>query len=209
MELMTCSIFTLMWHSDSSLPECIILKIAKNCLEGLEYLHSKKIIHRDIKCENILMDEKGNVKLADFGLSTPIRKTTRGQMGTLRWMAPELLGGQLYDAKVDIWSLGISILEMIDKSPPYYDLPEREVCEMILSGYTPFFRYKIPSLDLCKTVMTFLSTDLDTRPSATEALERMTFMIHTKRHYSIAQRHVANYVQYHLIQQPRPYECSL
>lgn len=92
-------------------------------------------IHRDIKSDNILLDLKGNIKLADFGYTVqltqkrPLRDTT---IGTPYWEAPEVITGDPYDKKVDVWSLGIMALEMAEGEPPYMDLPPIVVCTKFL-----------------------------------------------------------------------------
>ncbi|GAB6030276.1 p21 protein (Cdc42 Rac)-activated kinase [Chamberlinius hualienensis] len=102
------------------LSELQIAAICKEILQGLKFLHSVGIIHRDIKSCNILLGMNGQIKIADFGLCAQIapeilRITT---VGTLYWTAPEILRNEQYGDKVDIWSFGIVIIEMIDGKPP-------------------------------------------------------------------------------------------
>ena len=95
------------------MPEPAIAYVCKGILQGLAFMHANHRLHRDIKSDNILIDHRGNVKIADFGfainLTTETSKRT-SVVGTPYWMAPELIRGQEYDFKVDVWSLGITLI---------------------------------------------------------------------------------------------------
>uniref|UniRef100_A0A8P0SF29 Serine/threonine-protein kinase TAO3 n=1 Tax=Canis lupus familiaris TaxID=9615 RepID=A0A8P0SF29_CANLF len=106
------------------LQEVEIAAITHGALQGLAYLHSHALIHRDIKAGNILLTEPGQVKLADFG-SASMASPANSFVGTPYWMAPEVIlamdEGQ-YDGKVDIWSLGITCIEMAERKPPLFNM---------------------------------------------------------------------------------------
>ncbi|KAG7334718.1 hypothetical protein KOW79_001314 [Hemibagrus wyckioides] len=108
-----------------ALTENVTRKYTRQILEGMSYLHSNMIVHRDIKGANILRDSAGNVKLGDFGaskrLQTICMSTTgvRSVTGTPYWMSPEVISGDGYGRKADVWSLGCTVVEMLTEKPPW------------------------------------------------------------------------------------------
>ncbi|XP_032940475.1 serine/threonine-protein kinase PAK 3-like [Catharus ustulatus] len=108
--------------------------VSRECLQGLHFLHSRQVIHRDVKSGNILMGMDGSVKLADFGLCaqlSPERSKRSSRVGTPGWMAPEVVRGEAYGPEVDIWSLGIVGLEMAEGEAPYQREARLRVLELI------------------------------------------------------------------------------
>lgn len=147
----------------------------KETLEGLKYLHNRHIIHRDIKSDNILVDQQGNIKLADFGYSAQLtqqRDARSSKVGTLCWMAPELIAGERrYDTKVDIWSVGVFAMELADGNPPYIEEQMAKVVRLILKNETPPFTSTRWSADFQDFVNKCMIRDPNDRPSAEELLK--------------------------------------
>ncbi|KAF7721402.1 signal transducing kinase of the PAK [Apophysomyces ossiformis] len=174
MELMSCSVFGLLYNTTVGLSEAMAIRIAKECLEGLVYLHSKNYMHRDIKCENILLGRSGQVKLADFGLATPLTKENSARLGTAKWMAPEVVSESPYKENVDIWSLAITMIEMMDRVPPLYYLEEpRDIYGEILYGNPPTFNFTVPSAGISELVMWMLNPQPEQRPDARTVLTKI------------------------------------
>ncbi|KAJ6423869.1 hypothetical protein OIU84_024776 [Salix udensis] len=113
----------------------VVIQLALDLARGLSYLHSKKIVHRDVKTENMLLDKTRTVKLADFGVarleaSNPNDMT--GETGTLGYMAPEVLNGSPYNRKCDVYSFGICLWEIYCCDMPYPDLSFSEVTSAVV-----------------------------------------------------------------------------
>lgn len=127
--------------------EKICAYILLKTLQGINYLHSKGIVHRDIKSDNILINRRGEIKIADFGFATQLNKQKRGtvaQVGTVCWMAPELI--QLkkeYNHKVDIWSLGIFAIEIAEGEPPYLHETQARALFNIVTKDPPTIKKKV------------------------------------------------------------------
>jgi serine/threonine protein kinase len=109
-----------------SLPEDCIRAVCASIVLGLEYLHGiANVCHRDIKCGNVLLTSDGNVKLADFGVSAELSNTLNKRktvVGSPYWMAPEVIRESHYDGRADVWSLGITTIEMAEGAPPHANL---------------------------------------------------------------------------------------
>ncbi|XP_022919598.1 serine/threonine-protein kinase 4-like [Onthophagus taurus] len=126
-----------------TLTEDEIACILSDVLKGLEYLHRKKMIHRDIKAGNVLLNSEGHAKLADFGITAQLTHNItkcNTMIGTPYWMAPEVILEIGYDSLADIWSLGVTALEMAEGKPPYADIHPMRALFMIPTRPPPSFQ---------------------------------------------------------------------
>uniref|UniRef100_A0A8C3FEC9 non-specific serine/threonine protein kinase n=1 Tax=Chrysemys picta bellii TaxID=8478 RepID=A0A8C3FEC9_CHRPI len=162
------------------LDEAIISYILYGALLGLQHLHNNRIIHRDVKGNNILLTTEGGVKLVDFGVSaqltsTRLRRNT--SVGTPFWMAPEVIACEQqydysYDARCDVWSLGITAIELGDGDPPLFDMHPVKTLFKIPRNPPPTLLHPEK---WCRGFNHFISQclikDFEKRPSVTHLLE--------------------------------------
>ncbi|KAG9145553.1 hypothetical protein Leryth_026311 [Lithospermum erythrorhizon] len=165
--------------------ESAIASILKETLKALEYLHRHGHIHRDVKAGNILLDTNGEIKLADFGVSASMFDTGDRQrsrntfVGTPCWMAPEVLQpGTGYDFKADIWSLGITALELAHGHAPFSKYPPMKVLLMTIQNAPPGLDYdrdKKFSKAFKEMVAMCLVKDQTKRPTSEKLLKHSFF----------------------------------
>ncbi|RMX47647.1 hypothetical protein pdam_00019136 [Pocillopora damicornis] len=124
--------------------------VCKQMFECLHFLHTHKVIHRDLKAGNLLLTNEGNIKLADFGVSAKNKKTIQRRttfIGTPYWMAPEVIVTETckddpYDYKADIWSAGVTLIELAEMQPPYHDMHPMRVLFKIPKADPPTLQFR-------------------------------------------------------------------
>ncbi|GAB1295915.1 Serine/threonine-protein kinase 10 [Apodemus speciosus] len=170
----------IMLELDRGLTEPQIQVVCRQMLEALDFLHGKKIIHRDLKAGNVLMTLEGDIRLADFGVSAKNLKTLQKRdsfIGTPYWMAPEVVLCETmkdapYDYKADIWSLGITMIEMAQIEPPHHELNPMRVLLKIAKSDPPTLltpsKWSVEFRDFLKIA---LDKNPETRPSAAQLLQ--------------------------------------
>ena len=149
-----------------------IATICYGVLSALAYLHNKKIIHRDVKGENIMVNNNGHVYLTDFGTSILEGPYANTASGTIGFKAPEVLATETYKCNVDVFSLGMTIVQMVTGKYPYANVPAEDIRDLILNNQRPPIQNQetmppnmMDFLNLC------LEWDPACRPSASKLLE--------------------------------------
>ncbi|KAH9485173.1 MAP kinase kinase skh1/pek1 [Psilocybe cubensis] len=171
--------------------EKIVGRLAEGIMQGLAYLHTKKIIHRDIKPSNILLSREGVVKLCDFGVSGELVNSLAGTFtGTSFYMAPERICGHEYTIRSDVWSTGISLLELVQNRFPFPpDLPPIELMMYITTGEPPRLEDE-PGVQWSDEMKDFikltLTVDATTRPTPRDMLDHPWIINIMKHDYNMS-----------------------
>ncbi|XP_035247670.1 serine/threonine-protein kinase PAK 6 isoform X2 [Anguilla anguilla] len=161
--------------SETRLNEEQIATVCEAVLQALAYLHSQGVIHRDIKSDSILLTLDGRIKLSDFGFCAQISKDIpkrKSLVGTPYWMAPEVISKTPYSTEVDVWSLGIMVVEMVDGEPPYFSEAPVAAMKRLRDEPAPTARNTHKISPMLKDFLDrMLTRDPIERASATDLLE--------------------------------------
>lgn len=170
-----------------ALEEPLIAFIIREVLEAVKYLHEQVcVIHRDLKASNILLNDLGQVKLADFGVSAKniLPQTRRNSfIGTPYWMSPEVIRCETdqdasYDSKSDIWSLGITCIEMAEKEPPHNMCAPNRALIRILKSNSPCLTHpNMWSVEFSEFLEKCLAKDPNQRLNARQLLNVLNFYL--------------------------------
>jgi len=157
------------------MPEHLIAQMAKQALEGIHHIHSKRFVHRDVKPENFLVSSRGELKVADFGLMTQLRKDETGVtdvIGTLAYMSPERHNHQEFSFPADIWAIGISLIFCATGKHPFPNPKDYwQLITAITKGQAPTLDKKAFSAEFCDFIDLCVSKEPSERWTAEQLLQ--------------------------------------
>ncbi|XP_048191880.1 nik-related protein kinase isoform X2 [Perognathus longimembris pacificus] len=186
---------------NQSLKEDWIAYICREVLQGLAHLHAHRVIHRDIKGQNVLLTHNAEVKLVDFGVSAQVSRTNGRRnsfIGTPYWMAPEVINcdedpRRSYDYRSDVWSVGITAIEMAEGAPPLCNLQPLEALFVILRESAPTVKSSGWSRKFHNFMEKCMIKNFLFRPTSTNMLQHP--FVHNIKH----ERHIVESLTKHLI----------
>mmetsp|Transcript_20367 Transcript_20367/g.28551 ORF Transcript_20367/g.28551 Transcript_20367/m.28551 type:complete len:741 (-) Transcript_20367:10-2232(-) len=182
---------------NEKLPEPVMSVIVRNVCDGLTYLHAHGIIHRDIKSDNILLSNNGDIKISDFGYSAKLtaeRDKRNTSVGTTHWMAPEVIMSEnAYDHKIDIWSLGILVMEIVEKEPPFFDVPALKASILIVSSGIPDFK---DPMNMSREIKDFIKVCTNMEPQKRPEASMLLHHPFIEMHQGYQTTEVVPYIEY-------------
>ena len=168
------SALDLMLSMERTFSEIEVATIMEMVLKGLIYIHKKNLIHRDIKGANIMLSKDGYAKLGDFGVGIQLddQEYRNSKKGSPYWMSPQVILNNNYDMKTDIWSLGITCLELVEGEPPHGDMMPEQVMEVIAKS-PPKASDIIDVKEHTKCFINFVNLCLETNPKKRPSAEEL------------------------------------
>ena len=157
--------------------EELIYHIMKGICQGISAIHKKNLIHRDLKPENIFLTSNFNIKIGDFGIAkqlNSVNEFTKTQSGTLLYMAPEIVKGEKYNNKVDIWALGCILYELCTLNYCFFDISPLKIIEKIKKGKFENINSKLYITDLQKLLDNLLNINYKKRPNIDDIIKIIT-----------------------------------
>lgn len=168
------SLYSYLQDKSNPMPFQLQLQMAVDTARGMNFLHKSNIIHRDIKSGNLLVTEHLQVKICDFGISRHVnaQNTMTTSLGTVPWTAPEMLRGERYSKKVDCYSFGVCLWELVTRRVPYDGVQSVRIITSVINGMRPQIPEDCPALfyDLISECWQHKPA---TRPGSTAIVERL------------------------------------